>query len=103
MNNIRLSIDRARRLLRAALDLSMTFNPQLIYLKIEDCCSGKPDHLSVPDWVREIRLAHHDCLNAELEAGGLPSPGRESTNTIEALALRVRWNLLQDLHVVRHT
>ena len=56
---------------------------------------------SVLDWVREIRLAYHDCLNAELEARGLPSPGRERTHTIEALALRVRWNLLQDLRVVR--
>jgi hypothetical protein len=44
--NIGLSIDRARSLLRAALDLSMTFNPQPIHLRIEDRCSGKPDHLS---------------------------------------------------------
>jgi hypothetical protein len=54
---------------------------------------------SVPEWVREIRLAYHDCLNAELEARGLPSPGRDRTHTIEALALRVRWDLLRDLRV----
>jgi len=44
MNNIGLSIDRARSLLRAALDPSMTFNPQPIHLRIADHCSGKPDH-----------------------------------------------------------
>jgi hypothetical protein len=52
---------------------------------------------AVPEWVREIRMAYHDCLNEELEARGLPSPGRDRTHTIEALALRVRWNLLRDL------
>jgi hypothetical protein len=54
MNNIGLSIDRARSLLRAALDPSMTFNPQPIHLRIADHCSGKPDHFAVRELGDEI-------------------------------------------------
>ena len=50
---------------------------------------------AVPEWVREIRTAYHDCLNAELNARGLLSPSTAGAHVFESLALRAKWKLLQ--------
>ena len=50
---------------------------------------------AVPEWVREIRAAYHDCLCAELNARGLLASATASAHAIESLALRAKWKLLQ--------
>jgi hypothetical protein len=50
---------------------------------------------SVPPWVREIRVAYHNCLSAELNARGLLSSSTEGAHVFESLALRAKWKLLQ--------
>jgi hypothetical protein len=94
MNNIGSPIDRARSLLRAALDPSMTFNPQPIHLKIEDCCSGKPDHF----WAH-ARRKFNDALKAQ--TGARTGKAQVGFNFIQQLFVLERgW---QDLDAaVRH-